>query len=49
LPVIADDTARTAAVPTPTKGMMIMMEAGTTPAATNVAQVFDGSAWVNLY
>lgn len=49
LPVIADDTARTAAVPTPAKGMMIMMEAGTSPAATNVAQVYDGTAWVNLY
>jgi hypothetical protein len=49
LPVIADDTARTAAVPSPTKGMMIMMEAGTTPAATNVVQVYDGSAWVNLH
>lgn len=49
LPVIANDTARTTAVPTPTKGMMIMMESGTTPAATNVVQVYDGSAWVNLY
>ena len=49
LPVIADDTARTAAIPVPAKGMMIMMEAGTTPAATNVVQVYDGSAWVNLH
>jgi hypothetical protein len=35
-------------VSSPAKGMMIFMESGTTPAATNVAQVFDGSAWVNL-
>lgn len=49
LPVVADDTARTALVATPTKGMMILMESGTTPAATNKVQVFDGSAWVNLH
>ena len=48
LPVVADDTARTALVPSPAKGMMIFMESGTSPAATNVAQVFDGSIWVNL-
>lgn len=48
LPVYADDTARLAAIPSPAKGMMIMMEAGTTPAATNNVQVYDGSAWVNL-
>ncbi len=48
LPVVADDAARTTLVPSPAKGMMIFMESGTTPAATNVAQVFDGSNWVNL-
>lgn len=48
LPVVADDTARTALVPTPVKGMLILMESGTTPAATNQAQVFDGTNWVNL-
>lgn len=48
LPVYADDTARLNAIPTPAKGMMIFMESGTTPAATNVAQVFDGTNWVNI-
>lgn len=48
LPVVADDTARTALVPSPAKGMMIFMESGTSPMATNAAQVFDGSNWVNL-
>lgn len=48
LPVYADDTARLASIPTPAKGMMIMMEAGTTPAATNNVQVYDGTNWVNL-
>lgn len=48
LPVVADDTARTALVATPAQGMMIFMQAGTSPAATNVAQVYNGTAWVNL-
>jgi hypothetical protein len=49
LPVVADDTARTALVPTPTTGMMIFMTAGTSPAATNKVQVYDSAAWVNLH
>lgn len=48
LPVVADDTARTALVASPAKGMLIFMESGTTPAATNQAQVYDGTNWVNL-
>jgi hypothetical protein len=48
LPVYADDTARTTAIPTPIAGMMIFMASGTTPAATNKMQLFDGSNWVNL-
>ncbi len=48
LPVVADDTARTALVATPAQGMMIFMQAGTSPTATNVAQIYDGTAWVNL-
>jgi hypothetical protein len=48
LPVVANDTARTALVPTPTTGMMIFMSSGTTPAATNKVQVYDSTAWVNL-
>lgn len=47
LPVYADDTARLAAIPTPAKGMMIFITSGTTPAATNQMQVFDGTNWVN--
>ena len=49
LPVVADDTARTALVPTPSTGMMIFMSSGTTPAATNKVQVYDSTAWVNLH
>jgi len=49
LPVVADDTARTSLVPSATAGMMIFMQSGTTPAATNKVQVYDGSAWVNLH
>lgn len=48
LPVVADDTARSTLIPTPLQGMMIFMQAGTAPAATNVAQVYDGSNWINL-
>jgi Major tropism determinant N-terminal domain len=48
LPVYADDTARLTAIPTPVKGMVIMMESGTTPAATNEIQFFNGTSWVNL-
>jgi hypothetical protein len=48
LPVVADDAARSTLVPTPSKGMMIFIESGTTPAATNTAQVYNGTAWVNL-
>ena len=49
LPVIADDNARSTVVSTPTKGMLILMTAGTSPLATNKVQVWDGSAWVNLH
>ena len=49
LPVVADDTARTTLVPTPSTGMMIFMTAGTAPAATNKVQVYDSTAWVNLH
>jgi hypothetical protein len=49
LPVVADDTARTALVPTPTAGMMIFMSSGSSPVATNKVQVYDSTAWVNLH
>lgn len=48
LPVYADDTARSTAIPSPAIGMMIFMQSGTVPVATNNAQVYNGSAWVNL-
>ena len=48
LPVYANDAARGTAIPTPAAGMMIFMQAGTTPAATNATQVYSGTAWVNL-
>jgi hypothetical protein len=48
LPVIADDTARSAAIPVAAKGMLILMESGTAPAATNQLQFFDGSNWINV-
>jgi hypothetical protein len=47
LPVYANDAARLTAIPTPAAGMMIFMTSGTTPAATNQMQVFDGTNWVN--
>lgn len=49
LPVVSNDTARTTLVPVPAQGMLIFMQSGTTPAATNVVQVFDGTNWVNLH
>jgi hypothetical protein len=48
LAVTADDTARTA-YGTALQGQMIFMVNGTTPAATNKVQVYDGAAWVNLH
>jgi len=48
LPIYADDTARSTAIPSPATGMMIFMQSGTTPVATNNVQVYTGAAWVNL-
>jgi hypothetical protein len=48
LPIIADDTARLDIIG-PVQGMMIFMQSGISPAATNKVQVYDGSAWVNLH
>ena len=47
LAVYANDAARASI--TPVAGMMILMVSGTTPAATNKVQVYDGSGWVNLH
>ena len=48
LPVYADDTARDAAIPSPSTGMVIFMQTGTVPAATNQLQVYNGTAWVSM-
>jgi hypothetical protein len=48
LPIVANDAARSALVPSAEQGMMIFMQSGTTPAATNQVQVFDGTNWVNM-
>jgi hypothetical protein len=48
LPVYADDTARDTAIPSPEKGMVIFIETGTLPAATNQMQVHNGTGWVSL-
>lgn len=48
LPVIANDAERSTLISAPVKGMLILMTAGTTPAATNKVQVYDGNDWVNL-
>ena len=48
LPVYADDTARSAAIPTPAAGMMVFMTSGTAPAVTNKTVVYDGSAWTTV-
>ena len=49
LPVYANDTARTTAIPTPAKGMMVLMTSGTSPAVTNKVVAYDGSSWVALH
>jgi outer membrane lipoprotein SlyB len=48
LPVYANDTARLAAIPTPAKGMMVFMTAGTSPAITNATVIYNGSSWLAL-
>jgi hypothetical protein len=44
----ASDAARTTAVPSPTAGMMVFMASGTSPAVTNKAVIYNGSAWALL-
>ena len=48
LAVYADDAARTAAIPTPAKGMMVFMTSGTVPTVTNKTVVYDGTAWTTV-
>jgi hypothetical protein len=45
LPVYADDTARSTAIPTPAAGMMVFMTSGTVPTVTNKPVIYNGSAW----
>ena len=49
LAVYANDAARTSAIPTPAKGMMVFMTSGTAPTVTNKSVVYDGTAWVALH
>ncbi len=49
LAVYANDAARTSAIPSPAKGMMVLMTAGTSPAVTNKVVAYDGTAWVALH
>jgi hypothetical protein len=49
LAVYANDAARTSAIPTPAKGMMVLMTAGTSPAVTNKVVAYDGTNWVALH
>jgi hypothetical protein len=48
LPVYSNDAARSAAITSPEKGMVIMIESGTIPAATDQIQFYNGTSWVNL-
>jgi hypothetical protein len=48
LAVYADDTARDTAIPSPEKGMVIFIEAGTLPLATNQMQIYNGTGWISL-
>jgi hypothetical protein len=48
LAITANDTARTA-YGTALQGQLIFMVSGTSPAASNKVQVYDGAAWVNLH
>jgi hypothetical protein len=44
----ASDAARSTAIPTPAAGMMVFMAAGTSPAVTNKAVIYNGTAWALL-
>lgn len=48
LPVYVNDTVRNSALTTPTAGMVIFMQTGTSPAATNQIQFYNGTGWVTL-
>jgi hypothetical protein len=44
----ATDAARSAAIPSPAAGMMVFMASGTSPAVTNKAVIYNGTAWALL-
>jgi hypothetical protein len=44
----ASDAARLSAVPNPEAGMMVFMTAGTSPAVTNKAVIYNGISWAVL-
>ena len=48
LAAYADDAARSTAIPTPAAGMMVFMTSGTSPAVTNKAVIYNGTAWALL-
>ena len=48
LTTYASDLARTTAIPTPQAGMMVFMSAGTSPAVTNKAVIYNGTDWALL-
>lgn len=48
LPVYANDAARTSAISAPTAGTMVFMTSGTSPAVTNKAVIYNGTAWALL-
>lgn len=47
LPVFSDDTERSNKIDSPSKGMMIFIESGTNPSASNQMQIYNGTDWVN--
>jgi hypothetical protein len=49
LAVYADDAARSTAITSPAKGMVVFMTSGTAPSVTNKTVVYDGGAWVALH
>lgn len=48
LPVYTNDAARLAAIPSPNIGMLIFMESGTTPVASNQMQFYNGTSWISV-
>jgi hypothetical protein len=45
LPVYANDAARSAAITTPSAGMVVFMTSGTAPTVTNKPVIYNGTSW----